>query len=72
MGMTLPLDQMTVDEKLRAMEEIWEDLRRDEAAIPSPQWHRDVLEARAARLASGSESFSDWEEAKRRIREPRS
>jgi transposase len=68
-GITLPLDQMTVDEKLRALEQIWEDLCRNEATIPCPQWHYDVLEAREARSKDGGERFTRWEDAKRRIRE---
>jgi len=69
MELVLPLDQMTVEEKLRALERIWEDLCRHEADLPSPQWHRDILEVREAQLAQGAERFTDWEEAKRRIRE---
>jgi hypothetical protein len=69
MDITLPLDQMTVNEKLRAIEQIWEDLCRNEAAVPCPEWHRDVLEARQARLAGGTERLADWEDSKRRIRE---
>jgi len=33
------------------------------------EWHRDILEVREAQLAQGAERFTDWEEAKRRIRE---
>jgi hypothetical protein len=65
----LPLNQMSTDEKLRALERIWEDLCRVETNIPSPLWHRDVLQAREARLRDVQESFTSWEEAKRRIRE---
>ena len=68
MELILPLDQMTVDEKLRALERIWEDLCRKEEDLPSPQWHHDVLEARKIRLRQGEETFTDWEEAKQRIR----
>lgn len=68
MEIQLPLHQMTIDEKLRTLELIWADLSRNEAALPSPPWHRDVLEAREARLRQGTERVLDWEEAKRRIR----
>jgi hypothetical protein len=36
MEATLPLDKMTVAEKLRAMEALWADLSRDEAQVESP------------------------------------
>jgi hypothetical protein len=68
MELALQLDQMTVDEKLRALERIWEDLCRNEADVPSPQWHCDVLEARDARVKQRGERFTNWEDAKRQIR----
>ena len=58
-----------IDEKLRALERIWTDLCRVEMAVPSPLWHRDVLQAREARLLNDQEQFTNWEEAKKRIRD---
>lgn len=69
MNITLPLDQMTVEDKLRAMEALWADLGRQEAEVPSPAWHETVLKEREARLQSGQESCLDWETAKRQLRE---
>ena len=68
MPATLPLNEMTVTEKLQAMEALWEDLSRNAAALESPEWHRDVLEARENRIASGDARFADWEQAKADIR----
>ena len=34
----------------------------------SPEWHREVLEERERRIASGEARFSDWEQAKADIR----
>ena len=34
----------------------------------SSEWHREVLEERERRIASGEASFSDWEQAKADIR----
>ena len=68
MPATLPLNEMTVTEKLQAMEALWEDLSRNAAALESPEWHRDVLERREQRIASGEAQFTDWEQAKADIR----
>lgn len=68
MNTTLPLASMTTDEKLRVMEQLWEDLCRDERQVASPDWHGDVLAAREARVASGEARFSDLEEVKARLR----
>jgi hypothetical protein len=42
----IQIDQMTLEEKLLAMESLWDDLCRREANIPMPQWHKDVLDER--------------------------
>jgi hypothetical protein len=68
MEATLPLDKMTIAEKLRAMEAIWADLSRDEAQVESPEWHRDVLKDRDAKAKSGREKFVSWETAKKQLR----
>ena len=67
--MNLPLDNMSVAEKIQLMEAIWDDLCRNDTDIPSPDWHGQVLEERQARIDSGDATFSDWEDAKRRIRD---
>lgn len=64
----LALEKMTVKEKLQVMEAIWDDLCQKEDQVPSPDWHGSVLAEREKRLASGETRFSDWEEAKERIR----
>ena len=51
MATELPLNQMSVREKLTAMEALWEDLSRTPEAIASPEWHKEVLENRQKRVA---------------------
>jgi hypothetical protein len=69
MEAVLPLDQMTMAEKLRAMEVLWADLSRNADSFESPAWHGDVLRERDQRIAEGKESFVAWEDAKRQLRE---
>lgn len=69
MELALPLDQMTTAEKLRALEQIWENLCRTPDEIPSPSWHADVLRDREKRVQEGSSQFVDWAEAKQKIRD---
>ena len=65
---TLPLNEMSVEKKLQAMEMLWEDLSRREEDVPSPEWHGTVLREREMALERGEEEVEDWESAKRRIR----
>lgn len=68
MDISFQLEKMTVLEKLQTIEEIWKYLIESSDSIPSPSWHNDVLLARAGRVEEGSSQFSDWSEAKDRIR----
>jgi hypothetical protein len=67
MAIELPVKQMTLEEKLRAMDMLWEDLRSDDKNIPVPQWHMDILAQRERLVQEKKAVFSDWETAKKRI-----
>ena len=69
MAISIPLGRMTISDKLRTMEMIWDDLRRKPEELPAPVWHADVLHARETRVREGRSQFSEWGTAKRRIRE---
>ena len=62
---SIPLDKMSLAEKLEAMEALWADLSRTPADVPVPQWHRDVLKARMESPAT----WLDWEQVKASLRE---
>ena len=63
----MQIDQMTLEEKLLAMEALWDDLCRREEGIPMLPWHKDLLEERERLIRDGKARFTDWETAKRRI-----
>jgi Putative addiction module component len=64
----IPLKKMSRDEKLRAMEALWADLSRNEDRFESPAWHEQALREAERAVKNGKAQFSDWEEAKKRIR----
>ncbi|MHB2155767.1 addiction module protein [Calditrichota bacterium GD2] len=66
--MEIILENMTIEEKLKLMEEIWNDLIKYEKQIPSSLWHKDVLEKREKKIKDGKEAILNWNEAKDRIR----
>jgi hypothetical protein len=59
---------MTREEKLQAMEALWDDLSRDPETLESPAWHEEVLRERDEQVAAGEAEFVDWEQAKADIR----
>ena len=66
---SIPIDVLSVAEKLALMERLWVDLSQRPVDIPSPDWHGDVLAARLAAVREGKTTFVDWEDAKRRLRD---
>ena len=68
MPLDLPLDQMTLSEKLHLMETLWDHLTRHPSDVPSPAWHEEVLRDCRRRAESGENRLIDWEEAKKELR----
>jgi len=69
MGITIPLEKMTTEEKIQTMETIWDDLCKKAESIPSPSWHKKVLQEREDRIKKGDEKFVNWNNAKKHIRD---
>ncbi|MGA3169395.1 MAG: addiction module protein [Chthoniobacteraceae bacterium] len=68
----LSIGRMTVEEKLMAMEALWDNLCRDEGQVPVQEWHKQLLNERRERrrqVEAGEAKFVDWETAKARIRD---
>lgn len=63
MAVDLPLAQMSVDDKLQAMELLWADLSKDPEQLTSPAWHGEVLRSRREQVLQGQASFQSWESA---------
>lgn len=69
MELVLPLDQMTVAEKLQAIEVLWADLSRNPEDIPSPPWHGEVLADRQRQIDEGRAKFIPLDEFRQSIQE---
>jgi putative addiction module component (TIGR02574 family) len=68
MSAAVQLGTMTVSEKLDLLEALWDDLSQNPEQVPSPDWHREILEERREDLQAGREQLEDWEKAKQDIR----
>jgi hypothetical protein len=69
MTAVVQLNEMSVSEKIGLMEEIWDDLARNVPAYSPPDWHMNVLSERKALQEAGEVGFTDWDQAKKEIRE---
>ena len=68
MPITLPLETMSVNDKLQVMESIWLSFPQNSDDFESPDWHADVLAECERKIADGTSKFEDWETAKRSLR----
>ena len=69
MPIDLPLEKMTLADKLEVMELLWADISRQPTQLPSPDWHKDVLDERRRLVAAGKLKFLDWDTAIADLRE---
>lgn len=53
---------LSVEEKLQLVEDLWDDLGRVPAAVPIHDWQKAKLEARKQRLAADPTSNRGWDE----------
>lgn len=68
MASPFPIERMSIEEKLQAMESLWNDLCTRAGGPDSPEWHLEALDERLAAVDAGKDRFEDWEVAKRKIR----
>jgi putative addiction module component (TIGR02574 family) len=68
-SMQTPVDlkEMSLPDKLRLMEALWDELCRREEDVPVPEWHKELLDERERQVKEGQAKFIDWETAKERI-----
>jgi hypothetical protein len=62
------VSRLSKAEQLQAMEWLWVSLSKKPDEIESPEWHRDVLAARKAKVDSGEAQFLDMAQLKQRLR----
>jgi len=64
--------EMSMAERLQALEQLWDAVCRDDADVASPSWHGAVLEERRARAVRGESRFLTLDQVKGRLRASRS
>ena len=69
MNIALPLDQMSIADKMRTMEDLWDDLCHHAEQVQSPAWHGELLAEREKGILVGEAAFEEWHTAKNKIRE---
>ncbi len=62
------IDKMSLPERLRAIEQLWDAVCREPGEVASPEWHRNVLAERKARAERGEARFLTLAELRTRLR----
>ena len=65
---TIEIGHLSREEKLRIMEDIWDDLSKNETEVQSPSWHQGALRKTKMQVDSGQETIVDWKSAKQELR----
>ena len=55
-------------EKLQLVEDLWDDLAANSAAVPVHDWQKEELAQRKANLMNNPASGLSWDEVKQRVR----
>lgn len=61
------LDDLSVNEKLSLLEEVWDSLCDETNPVASPEWHQEALQKRQERVRNGQSRFLTIEEVKSRF-----
>ena len=61
------IESMTVAERLQAIELLWTSVSRTDSQVSSPDWHRDVLDARRKKVEDGNGVFLSLTEVRNRL-----
>jgi Putative addiction module component len=62
---TRAIEQMSWEEKLRALEALWDAITREGDRYESPAWHEQELKETQERHQADTEESLDWARAKR-------
>jgi len=67
------LFKLPLDQRLQLVQDLWDSIADDvdsgRADLPLPEWQREELERRKARLDAGETQLIPWEEVKRRLQQ---
>jgi hypothetical protein len=61
------IEQMSLAERMEAMELLWRSLSAEPDRVVSPTWHGEVLRQRRAKIESGKAEFLTIAQLKKRL-----
>jgi len=65
---TSSISELSLTQKLGLLESVWSELSKEDKNLNSPDWHKNILKEREISLESNQAKFSNWNDAKERIK----
>lgn len=62
-------DELSVEEQIDYVNDLWERISTRSETVPIPDWHREVVSERVAQYKAAPEQVKPWDEVRDRIRE---
>jgi putative addiction module component (TIGR02574 family) len=62
------IERMSMEERLQAMELLWNSISRSTETVESPAWHGEVLSSRRAKVDAGEVQFLSISELRDRLK----
>lgn len=63
----LGIDRLSVDDRIRLVEDIWDSIADSVQSMDVPQSHKEELERRLAAMQADPHAGSTWEDVKARL-----
>lgn len=63
------VDSLTLSEKLLLVEDIWDQIAKDNDKLPLPEWQKIALDKRYQDYKNGNVELTDWETTHAELKE---
>jgi hypothetical protein len=67
--MLIATEHLTRTDKLRIIEQLWDELSQSPEEVESPAWHAGALREAEFAVENREADFEDWNQAKDRLRQ---
>lgn len=67
--MLIATEHLSRTDKIRIIEQLWDELSQSPEEVKSPSWHGEALQVAEHAVENGEAAFEDWNQAKDRLRQ---
>lgn len=62
-------DELSIEEQVEYAGALWDHVTSDPDRVPTPEWHKKILEERLARNGSNPSEWISWEDFEKKLEE---